>query len=227
MRLLRLEGKPKAALANVQIREQYMAWLRQTCESVDLLGLELKDSQNVRLGQVYVPAVTTPRAKPGKPEALREEHHALLLHRLGEESLYLPGAPGAGKTTFCRWLALVVAGGVIPAHPIPCAAEFAEQLPDGLRGRFPLLCRLREWAGHEECLRGNGHWTRVEWEASLKLWLEQTQPGGLTWAAFHEELQAGRALLISDGVDEVPESLPKGHLPRRNLVTGLADALPT
>ena len=229
LRHLEQKGKPKAALTNALVRENYLAWLRLCCESVELLGLDLKESQNVRLGQVYVPAVTAPKAETadrGKPEALREERHALLLHRLGSESLYLPGAPGAGKTTFCRWLALVVASGAIPAHPVGVTEEFEEKLPDGLRGRFPLLCRLREWAGHEECLRGNGHWTRTELEDSLNLWLEKTKPGGLTWAAFHDELQAGRALLILDGVDEVPDSLPLGHLPRRNLVTGLADALP-
>ena len=229
LRNLEQKGKPKAALTNALVRENYLAWLRLCCESVELLGLDLKESQNVRLGQVYVPAVTAPKAETadrGKPEALREERHALLLHRLGDESLYLPGAPGAGKTTFCRWLALVVASGAIPAHPVGVTEEFEEKLPDGLRGRFPLLCRLREWAGHEECLRGNGHWTRTELEDSLNLWLEKTKPGGLTWAAFHDELQAGRALLILDGVDEVPDSLPLGHLPRRNLVTGLADALP-
>ncbi len=224
-----LQGKPKAALANTQVRQAYLDWLQKSCESVELLGLDLRESQNVRLGQVYVPAVTTPKAEKSekaKPEALREERHALLLHRLGEESLYLPGAPGAGKTTFCRWLALVVATGAVPDHAIGVAGEFEEKLPGELRGRFPLLCRLREWAGHEDCLRGNGHWTRAELEQSLAAWITKAQPGGLTWAAFHEELQAGRALLILDGVDEVAESSPQGHLPRRNLVTGLADALP-
>ncbi|MCX7113560.1 MAG: DUF4062 domain-containing protein, partial [Proteobacteria bacterium] len=229
LRNLEQQGKPKAVIANSHVRDLYLAWLRQTCESVELLGLNLKETQNVRLGQVYVPAVTAPKADPAKqknPEALREERHALLLHRLGEESLYLPGAPGAGKTTFCRWLALVVATGSVPGHKIAVAGEFEEKLPGELRGRFPLLCRLREWAGHEDGLRGNGHWTRAELEHSLADWIDKAHPGGLTWEAFQEELQAGRALLILDGVDEVPESLPQGHLPRRNLVTGLADALP-
>ena len=46
----------------------------------------------------------------------REQRHNLLLHRLGEESLYVPGGPGAGKSTFCRWLVLAVASGFLPAH---------------------------------------------------------------------------------------------------------------
>ncbi len=227
LRALEYQHKPAAALAHAEVRGHYLAWLRRSCESVELLGLDLKDSQNVRLGQVYVPAVTAAKAeRDAQSGKSPEERHALVLHRLGEESLYLPGAPGAGKTTFCRWLALVVAGGAIPAHPVAVTEEFRELLPDSLRGRFPLLCQLREWAKYEECLHGNGHWTRAELEDSLQAWLDKTKPGGLTWAPFCEELQAGRALLILDGVDEVPESLPARHLPRRNLLTGLADAFP-
>lgn len=65
----------------------------------------------------------------------------LLLHHLGDGSLYVPGAPGSGKTTFCRWLALLAAGGTLPDHPIPAPEGFRETLPDALRARFPLLCR--------------------------------------------------------------------------------------
>jgi NACHT domain-containing protein len=212
--------------AKVQIRERYLAWLRGSCESVELLGLDLKDSQNVRLGQIYVPAVATGKAGSGKPESLREEHDTLLLHRLGEGSLYVPGAPGSGKSTFCRWLALLAAGGTLPHHPIPAPEGFRETLPDALRARFPLLCRLREWAGREEGLSGKGHWTRAQLEESLSGWLDHTRPGGLTAAVFREELTDGRCLLILDGVDEVPKALPGAHLPRRNFITGLADALP-
>ena len=169
-----------------------------------------------------------PRGRPrsGKPESLREERHTLLLHRLGEGSLYVPGAPGSGKSTFCRWLALLAAGGTLPDHPIPAPEGFRETLPDALRARFPLLCRLREWAGREEGLSGKGHWTRAQLEESLSGWLDHTRPGGLTAAVFREELTDGRCLLILDGVDEVPETLPGAHLPRRNFITGLADALP-
>jgi len=65
----------------------------------------------------------------------------------------------------------------------------------------------------------------VQLEASLAGWLDKTRPGELTGDVFRAELKAGRCLLILDGVDEVPESRGE-HLPRRNLLTGLADALP-
>ena len=167
------------AKAKAQIRESYLAWLRGSCESVELLGLDLKESQNVRLGQVYVPAVAT--------------GHTLLLRRLGKGSLYVPGAPGSGKSTFCRWLALLAAGGTLPDHPIPAPEGFRETLPDALRSRFPMLCRLREWAGREEGLSGKGHWTRTQLEESLSDWLDHTCPGGLTGTVFREDSPRGIA----------------------------------
>ncbi len=47
----------------------------------------------------------------------------------------------------------------------------------------------------------------------------------MTPAVWREELTHGRCLLILDGVDEVPETLGP-HRPRRNLLSGLTDALP-
>jgi formylglycine-generating enzyme required for sulfatase activity len=215
--------------ASASIRDCYLEWLRHTCEGVELLGLDLKDSQNVRLGQVYVPAVTALKMDDKRNERMaefgREQRHNLLLHRLGEESLYVPGGPGAGKSTFCRWLALAVASGFLPAHLVGTPEGFEEQLPEDLRVRFPLLCRLREWTGHSACLAGNGHWTAAELEAALACWLAAAKPGGLTPEVWWEEMAHGRCLLILDGVDEVPETLDH-HRPRRNLISGLTDALP-
>jgi len=255
------------------VRARYLDWLRSDCEQVMLLGLDLKDSQNVRLGQVYVPAVTPHRKRQTSPIARERAERTnaapaaaagaapvvidldfdfdppppataartnedmkigdeidldspdLLLHHLGEASIYVPGAPGAGKSTFCRWAALVTAANGIPEHRIGCPDEFGETLPEGLQGRLPLLCRLREWAGERACVVGTGRWSRHQLETSLAGWIDAKRPGGLTAEVFLSELEAGRCLLILDGVDEVPDRIER-DLPRSNLLSGLADALP-
>jgi hypothetical protein len=132
-------------------RARYLDWLRHSCESVELPGLDPKETQNVRLRQVYVPAVTAApmdkeedKDRPPDPSRSEADRRQPLLTRLGQESLYVPGAPGAGKTTFCRWLALVTAGGTLPPHRIQAPEGFAETLPADLEGRFPVLCQLRK-----------------------------------------------------------------------------------
>jgi len=53
--------------------------------------------------------------------------------------VYCPAPPGAGKSTFCRWVALQSIPGSAPAHPVPPPDGFAEPPPANLRTRLPLL----------------------------------------------------------------------------------------
>lgn len=216
--------------SNEAVRRGYVDWLRAECEKVVLLGLDLRDRQNVRLGQVYVPALTARQSEPRKREraAARvdpDEHpYEPLLHRLGKESLYVPGAPGSGKSTFCRWLALSVASGEVRSPSLAVPDAFKESMPKALQGRFPFFCPLRQWASDRRWLAGNGQWTGKQLEDGLAAWIETTRPGGLTSSAFREALAGGRSVIILDGVDEIPERIDK-YYPRRNFLTGLADAL--
>jgi formylglycine-generating enzyme required for sulfatase activity len=146
------------------------------------------------------------------------------LQRLGGESLYVHGAPGAGKSTFCRWLALAVATGDVRSPSLGVPEEFEEAMPKALRGRFPFLCPLRQWASDPRWLAGNGEWTAAQLEDGLSAWIDRARPGGLTSHAFREILAKDRSVLILDGVDEIPEQIGE-HYPRRNFLTGLADAL--
>jgi formylglycine-generating enzyme required for sulfatase activity len=212
------------------VRQGYVEWLRTESEKVVLLGLDLRDRQNVRLGQVYVPALTTRQGKTSGRKAradFRPDEPTLepLLHRLGRESLYVPGAPGSGKSTFCRWLALSVSSDSVPPQAGGVPEDFAEAMPPALTGRFPFFCPLRQWASDVRWLAGNGQWMQKQLEDGLAAWIDETRPGGLTVSAFQEVLAHGPALMILDGVDEIPERIGE-HYPRRNFLTGLADAVP-
>ncbi|MBP7445426.1 MAG: SUMF1/EgtB/PvdO family nonheme iron enzyme [Zoogloea sp.] len=225
---------PAGERDQAQIREAYLDWLRKSCNSVELLGLDLGQSADIDLEHVYVPAVTD-RDVSAAPHAMEsaKEGPFLLLEALGHSPLYVPGHAGSGKSTFCRWVARVVAEGQVPDHlgfPVPDdMAAFRETLPARLVGKLPILCRLRDWASYPELLTGKG-WTRARLESSLSGWLDKTTPGGLTGSAFLKELSTGNCLLILDGVDEVPERIRDqfgmDHWPQDNLMVGLADAMP-
>ncbi len=68
---------------------------------------------------------------------MKRQGHDLLLEQLNRDSLYLPGPPGAGKSTFCNWVCQVVASHAIPSDTHEVADEYQESLPDNLLGRPP------------------------------------------------------------------------------------------
>lgn len=226
-------------------RIAYLEWVQRGCESVELLDLDKNEASNVRRQQVYVPAMVNwdqPDRKALKQlnieldkDSQRETSEPTritlpLLLRLGVQSLYVAGAPGAGKSTFCRWLALVSARGNVPEHPIPAPDDYTERLPADLSGRVPILCYLRDLNDHKELLRGSGRWSRKKLEDALAAWLDQTQPSELTGDAWRALLEQGKCLMILDGVDELHAQYKDSqgsHQPRANFLSGLADALPT
>jgi hypothetical protein len=110
---------PEALPAGQRVPATYLQRLKAHVAHIELLGLDLKESITNGLPQVYVPAVTTrvkQRDEPKESDALlRKDPRELILDRLGESSLYLPGDPGSGKSTFCQWVVYVTAHGEVPA----------------------------------------------------------------------------------------------------------------
>ena len=88
----------------------------------------------------------------------RDAPPALLLERLGRQSLYLPGAPGAGKSTFCRWAVLQTGPVGGHAHPVPAPEDYRETPPAALREHLPVLVPLREFWRQMDCGHGRQDW---------------------------------------------------------------------
>jgi len=192
------------------IPERYRSWLRQRHADLDLLGKGLRDGRAIRLGQVYVPALTRPPAPDPKAVTDAEPHRAaidperqaptLLLGRIAHDSLYCPAAPGAGKTTFCRWVLLRALGlGADDQRPAP-PDEYAEPEPTDLRRRLPVLVRLRDlWPGLAVAA-GRRDGSRHDLERALAWWITQRErPDGLDPALLQAHLVQGSALLLLDG----------------------------
>ncbi len=205
----------------------YLDWLKGECASVELLGLRLRQGQAVRLNNVYVP-LTTPaparaeveqwreKSRPGI-ERERDEKPTLLLERLGRESLYVTGAPGSGKSTFCRWLAFLACEGRVPQSDVEAPDDLRETLPDSVAGRLPLLVPLRAFW---RLVPGQAPFSAKALEGAIVEWLRDRKAPGLTAGAAAAHLAHGSALLILDGIDEVPVDR------RALLVTALAETLP-
>lgn len=229
-------GKPAATGPAKLAAPEYIQWLRERCGEVELMGLELKHGSGVRLNHVYTPLATSsgpargaskrPASKERLPEQDRESTQ-LLLRLLDEQSLCISGDPGSGKSTFCRWVTWLTCNGEMPEVDVPAPDAYREPFPRSLRGRLPILVRLRDFwqhlpAGHVRSIGLGGL------EQALRHWLADQKYPGMDWACLKAHLDHGSALLIFDGVDEVP-SIREAHAeewyPREMLLAGLAEGL--
>ncbi|MEK6258115.1 MAG: SUMF1/EgtB/PvdO family nonheme iron enzyme [Planctomycetota bacterium] len=232
----------------------YLECLKKQCNDITLLGMESEEVQTVALQQVYVPPLTSRRfdveglgelmppdrgIKTGKrrkssPTMAREEtadaaKPQLLLEALGERSLYVSGDPGSGKSTFCRWVAWLAAAGERPAFEaeVEDVAEFRETVPESLRGRLPVLVKLRDFCESLPAAPGRRSLTAEQLLAAVRRYLEKTPERGVGWSDVAPHWAAGSLLLIFDGVDEMPLTDGTGAAawsPRESLLAGVTAA---
>jgi formylglycine-generating enzyme required for sulfatase activity len=228
-----------------QIPIAYTASLQSKCAGVDLLGLEPKHGAAARLQSVYVSLTTTAppsdptgsgKRKPRKPrrdvdmQGPERERPTLLLDRLATESLYVSGAPGSGKSTFCRWVTWLACEGRMPANQVVAPPEnYNETFPTVFENSLPLFVRLREFWHALPSRPGSAQLTRNDFERALAKWVEETCEG-ITAADVLAHINAGSALMVFDGVDEVPITDSTGSaqwFPRALLLAGLANGCAT
>jgi hypothetical protein len=215
----------------------YIEWLLTRCGDVELMGLELTHGSGVRLNHVYTPLATSARLDEAErkarrqrkemPTELQRESKQLLLELLDKQSLYVSGDPGSGKSTFCRWVTWLTCYGEMPVVDEPAPKEYGETFPDSLRGRLPVLVRLSEFWQHlpADGVRSVG---MGGLERALERWLADRKHPGIDATCLKAHLDDGSALLILDGVDEVPpirKTDGEEWYPREMLLAGLAEAV--
>jgi formylglycine-generating enzyme required for sulfatase activity len=219
------------------IPPQYLVWLQSKCAGVDLFGLEPKYGSAARLQSVYVPLITTPStgpaANPTRREAELNERDpfrpTLLLDRFANESLYVSGPPGSGKSTFCRWVTLLACAGQMPVTNLADAPKrYREAWPTAFGGRLPVLVRLREYWQAFPARPGSRELSRQEFERCFATWVVSNSDGLDDAEHVLTHLAAGSALVVLDGVDEVPLVHDEGRaqwFPRALLLSGLANTM--
>ncbi|MFN8059106.1 MAG: SUMF1/EgtB/PvdO family nonheme iron enzyme [Vicinamibacterales bacterium] len=213
------------------VPDAYRAWLKKETGTLELLGLSGAQGRSLFLSSVYVPIVTL-RSEERRERMTRidaegdmREQADLLLHALGHRSLYVPGGPGFGKSTFCSWVAWLACEGAMPVSDVDPPPEFTESLPRSLTGRLPVLVRLRYF--WEELAKGTRKRTfsAAELATSLDAWLgAQVPPGARVELA--DFIEHGLGLFIFDGVDEVPAETKNGECyPKELLLNALSQAV--
>jgi formylglycine-generating enzyme required for sulfatase activity len=195
----------------------YLKWLYDQHRWLEVRGIGAMRTERVELLRVYTrlrvsaamaeqdPARRKTRGKAAlKDDALLEARPRDLTLRdlLREhEHLVLVGDPGAGKTTFLRFVALNLAG-------VQLGKDVKQSLDRlGLRAPapFPILVRLADF---ERWLRTNAS---PAWPADcaeqFHLYLDflsRGLPRGVPEIFLRERVLAGGSMLLLDGLDEVP-----------------------
>ncbi|WP_226961916.1 MULTISPECIES: NACHT domain-containing protein [Streptomyces] len=173
---LLIERLPTRSTEDGAFEERYRRYVAGRHGTLTIFGLDLDDEWP--LDDAYL-SLEAARREPGHEMPVVERAERALA---GLDRVLLRGGAGSGKTTLVQWLAVTTA---------------ADTVPPGLNhllGRVPFVLPLRTLARGDRELPGPGDFLSA-------VNCPHSPPAG--WA--ERVLTAGRALLLVDGIDEIPE----------------------
>lgn len=184
---------PRGTETDDEFREEYLRYVANALDRLELLGLSMKHRPKLALSVAYLSLSVSEqdiRTRRPRLDAARwfgtEKERGSRSVRVeaaigGARRTLVRGEAGSGKTTLLDWLAVTAARG-----------EFTDRLHDW-NGCVPFAIRLRRYA--------DSPLPRPEQFLDHAAgWLAGLMPDG--WV--HRVLRSGQALLLVDGVDEVP-----------------------
>ncbi|HEX7679408.1 MAG TPA: NACHT domain-containing protein, partial [Thermoanaerobaculia bacterium] len=171
-------------------RKRYLTYLGYKHRSFDVKGLSTQGAHSIEIEQVFVELSVDPRSptsiKPDPITSSAKERHTiwdyLELSRAEGANLAVIGAPGCGKTTLLKHLALILAA----------------RRERRFRSFTPFLLFLRD---HAKAIQEDAQVTLTSVIASALTAADLNPPEG--W--LENELDRGRGLILLDGLDEVAD----------------------
>ncbi|RSM90755.1 NACHT domain-containing protein [Kibdelosporangium aridum] len=185
---------PRGTTHDDEFEAEYLRYLADRLDRLELLGLSMRNKPRLALSVAYFSlTVSDRRTREHGPDRLTEQWFGHAMERVQTSSVRVEAAIGAtrrtlvrgdagsGKTTLLDWIAVTAA-----------RRGFTGALEPWNRC-VPFPIRLRRYVGVE--LPRPEHF--LDHTAS---WLAGIMPDG--WV--HRCLRSGRALMLVDGVDEIP-----------------------
>jgi hypothetical protein len=231
--------KVYVALKADRTNPQERAEARRAMEEELLAAIEagqftLEDAQSARwyvvAGSPVMPSLKS-RDRTGEPAELLTLGDAYRRER----RLVILGDPGSGKTTIARWLCLVMAKAMLAGNDrveVPTSQVDPEAFNDNfpfLLGspRLPVLVRVSEFAAERRERRdswarcpslteylGHHSWmnSRPTWDAESSAHVGEAIQPEVVNDLIRSHLEKGQALIVLDGLDEIPASSQRDEL---------------